>query len=58
VVTETGAGCTLRACSPVRNTAFPRPACSRKGGSGGGQGGQPARWNCRAPPGGLELQGP
>jgi hypothetical protein len=56
VVTEAGAGCTLGACSPVRNTAFPRPACSRKGGSGGGQGCQPAPGTA-APPG-LELQSP
>jgi hypothetical protein len=30
VVTETGAGCTPGACSPVQNTAFPGRACSRK----------------------------
>jgi hypothetical protein len=44
-----GAGCTSGACSPVQNTAFPGRARSRKGGSGGCPGRQPA-------PG--ELQGP
>jgi hypothetical protein len=56
VVTETGAGCTSGACSPVQNTAFPGRACSRKGGSSGRQGRQPAPgepqgpqgWNSRA----------
>jgi hypothetical protein len=55
VVTGTGAGCTSGACSLVQNTAFPGRACSRKGGSGGGQRRQPAPgklqgprgWNCR-----------
>jgi hypothetical protein len=64
VVTEIGAGCTSGACSLVQfliylflvqNTAFPGRACSRKGGSSGGQGRQPAPeepqgpqgWNCR-----------
>jgi hypothetical protein len=42
VVTEAGAGCIPGASSPVRNTAFPRRACSRKDGPGGGQGRQPA----------------
>jgi hypothetical protein len=37
VVTKTGAGCTSGACSPVQNMAFPGRACSRKGGSSGGQ---------------------
>ena len=31
MVTESGAGCTSGACSPVQNTAFPGRACSRKG---------------------------
>jgi hypothetical protein len=30
VVTEIGAGCISGACSPARNTAFPRRARSRK----------------------------
>jgi hypothetical protein len=59
VVTGTGAGCTSGACSLlVQNTAFPGRACSRKGGSGGGQGRQPgSSWGTAGPPG-LELQGP
>jgi hypothetical protein len=56
VATESGAGCTSGACSSVQNTAFPGRACSRKGGSSGGQGRQPAPgepqgprgWNSRA----------
>jgi hypothetical protein len=55
VVTETGAGCTSGACSPVRNAAFPHPACSQKGGSGRGQGRQPAPGTAGPP--GQELQG-
>jgi hypothetical protein len=35
VVTEIGACCTSGACSPARNTAFPRRARSRKGEVGG-----------------------
>jgi hypothetical protein len=51
VVTESGAGCTSGACSPVQNTAFPVRACSRKGGSSGGQGRQPAPGEPQGPRG-------
>jgi hypothetical protein len=34
VVTESGAGCTSGACSPVQNTAFPGRACHVAGRAG------------------------
>jgi hypothetical protein len=55
VVTGTGAGCTSGACSPVQNTAFPGQACSRKGGSGWGQGRQPAPGTAGPPGPGLAF---
>jgi len=49
VATESGAGCTSGACSPVQNTAFPGRACSRKAGPAGARGTSQLLGNRRVP---------
>jgi hypothetical protein len=68
VVTETGAGCTSGACSPVQNTAFPGRAyiAGRAGPRGRVRqrpGAPASSWNCSLPRTGTagsiaKLQGP